>query len=141
MQDPIRYCRTLGDGLIDGHDGLINVSLLPGGVDNIADGFVDGEQDYGSSPILADTDDDELFNGLEVANDSDQNDPGGWPHLADGDMATLAHPDGQINAADILIAVRLTLDDLPAQPLQLAHGEMNADVVIDMAGVFLIIRL
>lgn len=62
----------------------------------------------------------------------------GIQHFADGDLAPWDAPDGQINAADVLIATRLVLEQLTAGALQLAHGDMNTDGVIDLADLLLI---
>ncbi|MEE9423070.1 MAG: multicopper oxidase domain-containing protein [Gammaproteobacteria bacterium] len=130
-----------GDGLVDGNDGVVAIGLVPGGVDVNNDGFVDGEQSLGTSPILADTDGDLIDDGVEVANGSDPNDPLNWPNFADGDLAPYANPDGQLNAGDILIAVRIVLGSVPVTPLQLAHGDMNNDGLITLPDVLLIQKL
>jgi len=53
--------------------------------------------------------------------------------FADGDLAPWDNPDGQVNAADVLIAVQLALGRRTPGPLQFAHGDMNVDGVIDLA--------
>ncbi len=55
-----------------------------------------------------------------------------------GDLAPIDNPDGFINAADVLIALQLTLDQRVAGPLQYAHGDMNGDDVIDAVDLKLI---
>ena len=57
---------------------------------------------------------------------------------ADGDLAPYDNPDGVINAADVLIAVQLVLGDRIPGQLQYAHGDMNADGVIDAGDLVLI---
>ena len=136
---------TDGDGLADGADGVVPIASLPGGVDNDNDGFVDGEQDLGTNPTLADTDGDQLPDGLEVANNSDPLDANSWPNLADGDLAPLGNPDGIINAADLLIAQRITLQQITANPLQLAHGDLHPvgapDGIINTPDLLLLLQL
>jgi lysophospholipase L1-like esterase len=115
---------TDGDGLVDGNDGLVPVGSVPGGVDANGDGFADGELVYATDPLLADSDGDRLDDGLEVANTSDPLDANSWPALADGDIAPLGAPDGQINAGDILVATRIVLGLETATALELAHGDL-----------------
>ena len=133
---------TDGDGLIDGIDGLVAIASLPGGTDSDGDGFVDGEQDFGTNPVLADTDGDGLSDGVEVANASDPLDNQSWPNFADADLAPYGNPDGNINAADYLIATRLLLGGLATLPLQLAHGDVypvgSPDGVINTSDLLLI---
>ena len=114
-------------------------------MDNNGDGFVDGELDYATDPLLADSDDDRLNDGLEVAYASDPLDPGSWPALADGDIAPLGAPDGEINAGDILVATRIVLGLEPATALELAHGDLyppgSPDGVINLQDLILIRKL
>lgn len=58
--------------------------------------------------------------------------------IADGDLAPWDAPNGQIDAADVLIAMQLALGERTAGALQLAHGDMNSDGVIDLADLLLI---
>jgi hypothetical protein len=113
-----------GDGLVDGADGIVPVGAVVGGVDSNGDGFADGEQMLGTYPQLADSDGDRLDDGVEVANHADPLDPESWPSLADGDLAPLGDPDGQVNAGDYLIAQRIALELLTSTPLELAHGDL-----------------
>jgi hypothetical protein len=46
-------------------------------------------------------------------------------HIADGDLAPWGNPDGQINAADVLIAAQLVLGQRTPGALQYAHGDMS----------------
>jgi hypothetical protein len=59
-------------------------------------------------------------------------------HFSDGDLAPWNNPDGQINAADVLIATQLALGLRTPGALQFAHGDMNADDTIDLADLLLI---
>lgn len=115
---------TDGDGLADGGDGLVPVGAIAGGVDSNGDGFADGEQAFATDPLLPDTDGDGLDDGLEVSNASDPLDANSWPALADGDIAPLGAPDGQVNAADILVGTRIVLGLETATALELAHGDL-----------------
>ena len=60
------------------------------------------------------------------------------PIAKDGDLAPWDAPDGQINGADVFIAAQLVLGLRTAGVLQLAHGDMNLDSVIDLADLLLI---
>jgi len=62
-------------------------------------------------------------------------------NIADGDLAPFDNPDGIIDAADVMIAARLALNQHTAGPLQYAHGDMNADDVIDEVDLMLIQQL
>jgi hypothetical protein len=59
-------------------------------------------------------------------------------HFADGDLAPWNSPDGQVNAADVLIASQLLLGQRSKGPLQYAHGDMNMDGEIDLTDLLLI---
>ena len=60
--------------------------------------------------------------------------------LADGDLAPLGSPDGNINAGDILIAVRIGLGTLTPGALEITHGDMNADGVINLSDIIIITK-
>ncbi len=111
-------------------------------MDYDGDNFVDGESDLGTDPTLADSDADQLPDGLEVELGSDPLSNMSWPNIADGDLAPLGNPDGNVNAADLLIAMRIALGGIGPLPLQLAHGDLypeNApDGVIDLSDVLLL---
>ena len=57
---------------------------------------------------------------------------------ADGDLAPWGCPDGQINAADVLIAQQLVLEQRTPGQLQYTHGDMNSDGSINTADLLLI---
>jgi len=98
-----------------------------------------------TNPALADTDGDFIDDGVEVSMGSDPLDDTDWPAIADGDLAPLGAPDGQINAADLLIAQRIALGELAATSLELAHGDVypvaSPDGVIDSSDLLLIMQL
>jgi len=112
------------------------------GIDFDGDGFVDGELDAGTNPLNADSDGDQLTDGLEVAYNSNPLSAGSWPAIADGDLAPLGSPDGNVNAADYLVAVLIALGELTPLPLQLAHGDLyppgTPDDVIDLSDLLLL---
>lgn len=62
-------------------------------------------------------------------------------HFADGDLAPWDNPDGEINAADLLIAMQLVLQQRTPGPLQYAHGDMDIDGDIDLADLLKIQQL
>jgi len=112
---------TDGDGLSDGmevgYDGDIG-SYTPG-------------QD--TNPLLADTDGDGLGDSMDpiplTAN------------VGDGDLAPWNNPDGQLNAADVLIATQLVLGQRTAGTLQYVHGDINFDGTVNLGDLLLIQRL
>jgi hypothetical protein len=103
---------------VDGDGGIVPVTAYPGGVDANGDGFVDGEQDYGNDPLVAD--------------------------YADGNIAPWGAPDSVTNAADYLIAVRIVIGSLtptPQEMLQvLGHIDMNADGQINAGDLVLLLQ-
>ena len=141
---------TDDDGLIDGLDGLVACELLPpspsctNGVDSDGDGFIDGERDPGidTDPTKADTDGDLLGDGLEVANGSNPLDAASYPHFADGDVAPYGAPNGEVNAGDLTVMMRLALGLEETRALELAHGDLGTpDSVINAADVILLIQM
>jgi hypothetical protein len=67
------------------------------------------------------------------------------PYIGDGDVAPLDVPDGVVNAADVLVATRITLGLVTAGPLQLAHGDVyppdNPDGVINLQDLILLAEI
>jgi hypothetical protein len=61
--------------------------------------------------------------------------------IADGDLAPLGDPDGIINTGDIVIALRIALGEITPGTMELAHGDMNADGVIDLSDVIVITNI
>ncbi len=78
--DPSDY-DTDDDGLVDGYDGHCSTSVYSNvveGLDLDADGYVDGEFDYGTDPLKADTDEDGYDDPTELqdgTNPLDADDP------------------------------------------------------------------
>jgi choice-of-anchor B domain-containing protein len=132
----------------DINEGLITVRLaLP---DQDGDGLDDLlETSLSTDPLLADSDGDGLTDYQEVGFDGDpqvytpgsdtdplsvDTDLDGYTdgldplplafNFADGDIAPLGAPDGQINAADYLLAVRIALGHVTASALELSHGDV-----------------
>lgn len=112
-----------GDGLLDVSETNTGVYISPG--------------DTGTNPLLADTDADGFDDGLEVAFGTSPVDGTSFP-IPDGDLAPYGVPDGVVNVADTLIAIRIVLGLLTPNSLDLAHGDMNTDGVINLADLLLI---
>ena len=133
-----------GDGLTDGATGSVLLGAVPGGIDKDGDGYADGELDYGTDPNLVDTDGDQIADTLEADLGSNPLSAGSWPAIADGDLAPLGNPDGNINAADLLIAERILQGSVTPLPLQFAHGDLyppgSPDGVIDLSDVILLLN-
>jgi len=56
---------------------------------------------------------------------------------ADGDLAPLGAPDGNLNAADILIMQRIILGTITPGPVELSHGDLNQDGELSMQDLIL----
>ena len=107
------------------------------------------EISIGTNPLLTDSDGDTLsdfdevnydddpgsyipgqdLNPLQADSDSDglRDDTDPIPlsfNFNDGDLAPLGAPDGNINAADLLVGQRITLGLISASALELAHGDL-----------------
>ena len=63
------------------------------------------------------------------------------PSQPDGDCAPLGSPDGNINAADYLVSMRIALEELPSTLLDKAHGDLNSDGLIDTSDLVLLLEL
>lgn len=73
-----------------------------------------------TDPLVSDNPFD--FDGDGIANETDPM-PNTY-NYNDGDLAPLGAPDGIINAADYLIAVRIQLGEIIAGKIQLSHGDV-----------------
>jgi choice-of-anchor B domain-containing protein len=153
----------------DINEGLITVRLaLP---DQDGDGLDDVLEAWlGTNPSLADSDGDGLTDFQEVGLDGDPQvyTPGGdsdpWSvdtdldglqdgvdplpvvfNYADGDIAPLGAPDGRINVADYLLAMRINLGHLTASALELSHGDVYPpgapDGALNVSDLLLIYRM
>ena len=101
---------TDGDGLADGAGGIVPLAVLPGGVDVDGDGFIDGEQDLGTDPTQSNI----------------------------GDIAPLGSPDGQINAGDLVVMIRLLTGlELPTA-LESVLADIKADGQLNVADLLLL---
>jgi len=110
---------TDGDGFTDGYDGRITVLAYPGGQDRNGDGYVDGELQTGTDPLLASS-----FPGDGDINQDGIVDVGDIvlihqivlglitptaEEILHSDVAPVSGPDGSVNTADILILTRMAL--------------------------------
>ena len=69
-------------------------------------------------------------------------DPGSWPNLKDGDCGPYGEPDEQLNAGDLVVAIRIALGELPLRALELAHCDLGTpDGDIDVADILLLIQM
>jgi len=143
---------TDGDGLPDSVEATLGTD--PALVDTDGDGVSDYDEvnrdgtpgnytpGVDTDPLNPDTDGDGLSDGVEIAHGSNPLDPGSYPALADGDLAPLGNPDGNINAADVLISLRITLGLLSPTVLELAHGDLypagSPDGVINLSDTLLL---
>jgi mono/diheme cytochrome c family protein len=148
-------------------DGLGN----PCDEDDDNDGLSDLlENSIGTSTLLVDTDGDGLTDSFEVGYDGNANqytpgqdlnpllgdtDSDGLPdstdpipltaNVADGDLAPWNVPDGNINAADVLIATQLVLGSRTPGTTQLAHGDLYPvgapDGIINLQDLVLLMQL
>jgi len=129
---------TDGDGLADGAGNIVPLADLPGGVDTDNDGYVDGEQDFGTNPTLGDTDSDGISDGEEIST------YGIDPLKSNlGDVGSLNNPDNQWNAADLVVMTRLVTGALTVTPGSLPDilGDMNDDDKVDVADLLLLQQL
>ena len=78
---------TDGDGFVDGTSGAVAKARYPTGFDVDGDGFVDAEASYGTGP-------------------ADPEDRPGRP----GDVAPWTRPDGEVDAADAALLLRVVAD-------------------------------
>jgi hypothetical protein len=115
-----------GDGLLDIHETGTNVYNSP--------------TDTGTDQLVADTDGDGFDDGLEVTYGTDPVVATSFP-VPDGDLAPYGASDGNVNAADVLIATRIALGQVAAGALELAHGDMNSDGLIDLSDILVITQL
>jgi len=150
---------ALGDGGLDtmtvtvSDDGVpvfsdeesfdVDVAILDSDSDTISD--YEEITIYGTLPDNPDTDGDLIGDGEEINNGGDPVDPLSWPNYADGDLAPLGAPDGQINAGDYLIAQRIALGELAPTAVELSHGDLYPpgapDGVIDTSDLILLLQL
>ena len=63
------------------------------------------------------------------------------PSQPDGDCAPLGSPDGNINAADYLVCMRIALGELPPTLLEKAHGDLNFDGLINTSDLVLLLDI
>ena len=65
--------------------------------------------------------------------------------VGDGDLAPFNAPDGVVNAADVLVAIRITLGLVATGAMQLAHGDVyppgNPDGVINLQDLIQITQI
>jgi hypothetical protein len=101
---------TDGDGLADGTGGIVPLAALPGGVDGDGDGFVDGEQDLGTDPTQSNI----------------------------GDIAPLGSPDGQINAGDLVVMIRLLTGLESPTALESVLADIKDDGQLNVADLLLL---
>jgi len=118
-----------GDGLCDGPNDVTGVCV--GGEDINANGTVDSGE---TNPALADTDGDTYNDGMEVRYGSDPLSLGDTPennHLNNGDINGI----GGVNAADVLLAMRIVLGTYTPTDEEKVRADMVPDEVINAGDV------
>ncbi len=135
-----------GDGLT--HDDEVSIYLTdPLVVDTDGDGLDDGDEVnlYGTDPLLFDTDGDYYGDGDEIANASDPLNPASVPNYQKGDIAPHGAPDGVVDVADAMLAIRIASGQVSPTSLDLAQGDIAPlgtppNGSIDIADALLILR-
>jgi hypothetical protein len=115
---------TDGDGIADNAD-----------FDDDQDGATDMEERLrGLDPNDDDTDGDSFSDGIEIARNTDPLDTNAYPR-ADGDIHPLGAPDGIVNLADGLLALRIASGAVTVSPSQELFFTRHADVAPLFVGV------
>ncbi|NOY52686.1 MAG: S8 family serine peptidase [Deltaproteobacteria bacterium] len=133
-----------GDGLI--HDLELQYGANPLVRNTDSDGLLDGEEvlTYNTDPVQWDTDGDSFSDGEEVTGFSDPLNPQSVPQAIIGDIAPHGNPDGTVDAADAMIALRIASGLITPTALDLGRGDIypqgNPDGVIDLSDALLIMR-
>ncbi len=124
---------TDNDGLVDGIGGVVPVAVLPGAVDLDADGFIDGEQDFGTSPISNDTDGDGVFDGDELSL------YGIDPLVSNvGDVGPRGAPDNSIGLSDVVVLARLVTGAIAPTTVESILGDINDNGQLDAGDLLLL---
>ncbi|MGB5605137.1 MAG: choice-of-anchor B family protein [Gammaproteobacteria bacterium] len=136
-----------GDGLDDVFE--VSIGTDPQLPDTDGDAVTDYDEVAFDGDAFAYTPGQDL-NPLSTDTDNDLLDDGTDPlplvfNFNDGDLAPVGAPDGQVNAADILVATRIVLGLLPAGDLELSHGDLYPqgapDGNIDISDLILLQQL
>lgn len=122
-----------GDGLADGAGGVVPLAALPAGIDENADGFVDGEMDYGTDPADADSDNDGVDDGDEVSL------YGIDPTVSNvGDVGPRGSPDNLIELGDLVVLTRLVTGVIQPTALESLLGDINSDGQLNVPDMLLL---
>lgn len=125
-----------GDGLTNTEEALYGTD--PYNPDTDGDGLSDYDEImvFGTDPTRADTDGDTLADGEDPL-------PLIYNH-ADGDLAPAGDPDGAVDVADYLRAMRIVIGGVVATDQDLAHGDLYPpgapDGVIDVPDLLMILQ-
>lgn len=101
---------TDGDGLADGAGGIVPVAALPDGIDSDGDGYVDGEQDFGTDPLTSNR----------------------------GDVGPRGTPDDQLTLSDLIVLTRLVTGEITPSILESVLADINDDNQINAADLLLL---
>jgi hypothetical protein len=160
-------CRLVSnaDQLDSDGDKLGNACDADDDNDGLSDVF---ELSIGTNPLLADTDGDGISDYAEVCYDGDctkytpgkdlnplsgdtdgdgipdKSDPAPLVSNSDGDLAPLGAPNGVVDAADYMVAMRIVLGQTPVSSMELSHGDLYPagapDGTIDLSDLVLILK-
>ncbi len=134
---------TDGDGIVDAldtdddNDGLLDIYETNTG------SYV-SPTDTGSDPLNPDTDGDTYHDGIEVVLGSDPNIFLSVPSYEPGDIAPRGAPDGIVDMADALLAMRIAMGQILPSAAEMVRADVaplaGPDGKLDVADALLIMR-
>lgn len=98
------------DDLVDGNDGIVLLTSYQGGIDSDGDGYVDGEQDFGTDP-----------------NTSNR-----------GDVGPRGTPDDLLTLSDLIVLTRLVTGEITPSIIESVLADINGDTQINTADLLLL---
>jgi subtilisin family serine protease len=121
------------DGLLNTDETIYGTNPLVNDTDG--DTLLDGEEvnTYGTNPVSTDTDTDRVSDGDEV------NIYGTDPNVSNiGDVGPRGSPDNELNAADLVVLLRLVTGAVTPTVLESVLADINNDDQVDVADLLLL---